>query len=169
MRRQAFAEFSDEPFTFLFAMTSSKPSTRACLALVGLVVVEIALPAPWLRQLGDCVNDGATDRRRQNGLAGLEARLRESNLRHQIGNRNTASGYVIDVVRDEAEIFLAHRDPLAIGSVFRDAVRTSEHDRAPVENEEPPGSSTTPAPSFPNIKGAFARGWAPERMDGPAG
>src|SRR5271165_3049175 len=36
--------------------------------------------------------------------------------------------------------------------------------RAPTGNDEPPGSSTTPAPSFPNIKGAVARGKPPDSM-----
>jgi hypothetical protein len=36
--------------------------------------------------------------------------------------------------------------------------------RAPSENTESPGSSTTPAPSFPSIKGAAARGYP--RQDG---
>src|SRR2546429_7057070 len=36
--------------------------------------------------------------------------------------------------------------------------------RAPSENTESPGSTTTPAPSFPSIKGAAARGNSPDRM-----
>jgi hypothetical protein len=36
--------------------------------------------------------------------------------------------------------------------------------RAPTVKEESPGSSTTPAPSLPNIKGAVARPLAPESM-----
>src|SRR6266478_8993847 len=36
--------------------------------------------------------------------------------------------------------------------------------RAPSESTESPGSSTTPAPSFPSIKGAVARGYPPAQM-----
>jgi len=79
-------------------------------------------------QLGDGVTDRATDRWRQHGLAWLEARLRERNLRRQIGDRHAAGGGIIDVVRDQAQIFAVHGDPLAVGSVFRDTIRTGEHD-----------------------------------------
>ncbi len=30
--------------------------------------------------------------------------------------------------QDEAEIFVAHRNPLAVGAVFGDTVRAGEHD-----------------------------------------
>src|SRR2546425_1035076 len=50
------------------------------------------------------------------------------NLRRQIGHRNTSGGRIIDIVRDQAEVFAAHSDPLAVGSVFKDTVRTGEHD-----------------------------------------
>ncbi len=36
--------------------------------------------------------------------------------------------------------------------------------RAPAENSEPFASSTTPAPSDPRTRGAFARGYPPDRM-----
>src|SRR5260370_35824358 len=36
--------------------------------------------------------------------------------------------------------------------------------RAPTENSEPFASSTTPAPSDPRTRGAFARGYPPDRM-----
>src|SRR5262249_2187270 len=82
-------------------------------------------------QLGNRIADRTTDRRRQHGLARLEARLRESNLRRQIGHRHTSGGGILDVVGDPAEIFAAHGDPFAVGAVFRDTVRTGQHDPGP--------------------------------------
>jgi hypothetical protein len=39
-----------------------------------------------------------------------------------------SGGCIIDGVRDDAQIFVAHRDPLAVGAVFGDTVRAGEHD-----------------------------------------
>src|SRR5439155_25616902 len=66
--------------------------------------------------------------------------------RRQISHRHPAGGCIIDGVRDDAEIFVAHRDPLAVGAVFSDTVRAGEHD------------------PLPSIKGAVARGYPPDRM-----
>jgi len=63
-------------------------------------------------QLGDGIPDRATDGRRQNSLAGCEARLRETDLRRQIGDRKTSCGEVIDDLRYEAKVFAVRRDPL---------------------------------------------------------
>ncbi len=79
-------------------------------------------------QLGDGIPDRPADRRSQNGLARLEARLREGNLRRQIGDRKTSRGDVIDPVRDGTKIFGARGEPLGVGSVLRDTVGTGEHD-----------------------------------------
>src|SRR5207249_11098492 len=79
-------------------------------------------------QLGNGVTDRAADGRRQDGFAWLEARLRERNLRRQIGDRHAAGGCIIDGVRDDAQIFLAYSDPLAVGTVFGNTVRAGEHD-----------------------------------------
>jgi hypothetical protein len=54
--------------------------------------------------------------------------LRQRNLRRQIGDRHAAGGCIIDGVRDDAQIFVAHPDPLAVGAVFGKAVRAGEHD-----------------------------------------
>src|SRR2546425_5584451 len=114
------------------SMTSSKPRAPCLLGLGRVGRRGNRLPrALGSGQLGDRITDRATDRRCQNGLATLEARLSEGNLRRQIGNRNSSGGRIIDVVRDQAEIFAAHGDPLAVGSVFKDTVRTGEHDWDP--------------------------------------
>ena len=121
-------------------------------------------PRPPACQLGDSLPDGATDGWCKNDLARLKACLREGNVRRQIGNRNTSGRCIIDLVRDEAEIFVPHGDPLAVSPIFRDTVGTGEDDPATTPNDELPGSSTTPAPSFPKSKAAVVHGWPPDRM-----
>src|SRR5580704_16557920 len=79
------------------------------------------------RQLGDRVADRSADRWRQNSFAWTKPSERKSHLRGEIRDRNAGGAYIIDIVRDQAEIFFLHGNPLAVGSVFKSAIGAPEH------------------------------------------
>ena len=109
-------------------MTSPNPRARACSALTGLVVVEIALPAPcaranWVTALPTAPPMAGA----RTVLPGSKPAWGEGNLGSQIGYGHPAGCRIVDLVRDRAQILAAHGDPLAIGAVLKDPVRSREH------------------------------------------
>src|SRR5579859_3182513 len=78
-------------------------------------------------QLRHCVADRSPDRRRENGFAWTKSSQGKSHLRGEISDRDTCGAHVVYIVRNQAEVFLPHTYPLAVGSVLKSAIGTPEH------------------------------------------
>src|SRR6266536_1995118 len=109
-------------------MTSLNPSAFACSAFSSLVVLEMACFAPKAR--ANCVTALPTDppiAGANIGFACLKSSEGESYLRGEICDRNPCGAYVVDTLRYQAEAFLPYGKPLTVGSILKNAIRSSEH------------------------------------------
>src|SRR5580704_6920145 len=78
-------------------------------------------------QLRYSVADRSPDRWRQNGFAWTKISEGKSHLRGEIRYRNASCANVIDIVRNQTEVFLPDSNPLAVGSIFKSAISAPEH------------------------------------------
>jgi hypothetical protein len=51
----------------------------------------------------------------------------KSHLRREIRDRNTCGAHVVDMVRNQAKVFLPYGNPLTVGSVLKSAIGAEEH------------------------------------------
>src|ERR1700737_3797464 len=79
------------------------------------------------RQLRYCIADRSSDRWCQNGLACPKPTQRKSHLRGERRDRNTCRTHFVDIVRNQAKVFLLYGNPLTVGSVLKSAIGTEEH------------------------------------------
>src|SRR5258706_600847 len=70
------------------------------------------------RQLSDCASDGPSNRRRQHRLAFRKSCEAQRHLGGEIGNGNTGSRNIIDVVGNQAKVLLSDSKPLTVGSIL---------------------------------------------------
>src|SRR5580765_5705146 len=79
------------------------------------------------RQLRHCIADRSSDGRCQNSFACPKTSQSKSYLCGQISDRNTCCTYVVDIVRNQAKVFLPYGNPLTIGSILKSAIGAEEH------------------------------------------
>src|SRR5438093_12873804 len=69
----------------------------------------------------------SSDRWCQNSFACPKTSQSKSHLRGEVRDRNTCGTYVVDIVRNQAKVFLPYGNPLTVGSVLKSAVGAEEH------------------------------------------
>jgi len=84
--------------------------------------------APKARaNLRHCIADRSSDCRCQNSLARPKTSPGKTHLRRQIRDRNTCGTHVVDIVGNQAKVFLPYRNPLTVGSILKSAIGAEEH------------------------------------------
>src|SRR5437016_3378695 len=83
--------------------------------------------AQGARQLRHCIADRSSDRRCQNSFACPKTSQSKSHLGGEIRDRNTCGTHVVDIVRNQAKVFLPNGNPLTITSIFKSAIGAEEH------------------------------------------
>src|SRR6266446_5115804 len=77
-------------------------------------------------RLGHCVTHRTSNGRRENSLPWLKACRAQRNKRRQVRDGETRGG-IINVLGNQAQMLLLHRDPFTERSVLKDAVWAREH------------------------------------------
>src|SRR4029077_3151136 len=69
----------------------------------------------------------SSDRRRQNSFAWPQTSQSKGHLRGEIRDWHTCGSHVVDIVRNQAKVFLPRGDPLAISSILKSTIGAKEH------------------------------------------
>src|SRR5437667_846823 len=69
----------------------------------------------------------SSDRWCQNSFACSKTSQSKSHLRGEIRDRNTCGTHVVDIVRNQAKVFLPNGNPLTIGSILKSTIGAEEH------------------------------------------
>src|SRR4029079_4881937 len=79
------------------------------------------------RQLCHCIADRSSDRWCQNSFAFSKTSQSKSDLRGEVRDRNTCGTHVVNIIWNQAKVFLPYGNPLTIGSILKSAIGAEEH------------------------------------------
>src|SRR4029078_3675360 len=74
-----------------------------------------------------CIADRSSDRRCQNSFACSKTSQSKPHLRREVRDWNTCATHVVDIVRNQAKVFLPYGNPLPVRSILKSAIGAEEH------------------------------------------
>src|SRR5207244_9335565 len=83
--------------------------------------------AQGARQLRHGIADRSSDRRCQNSFACAKISQSKGYLGGEIRDRNSCGAHVVDIVRNQAKVFLPYGNPLTVSSILKSAIGAEEH------------------------------------------